>query len=333
VGVAIRAGLAGEALLRSGAGIWAWAAAGVGRADELDAGQRPIVLALAAYDACLLGDMERAAILGGRVIAVDDASAPALCAALGAVSLAALAGGDPAGAMAVLAEGRARLDARGTDDWTAMYLTGTASAVAWAGGDADTARAEAQRGLAGSRRIGAPTLLAGALYLHASALRDDRPDEALAAADESVRLTEAGAGDVGYSPALALVAALRDRAGDQAGAAGALRTAVVYEAGTGNRKNMMAMVVTAAALVLAGRPDTFDAAATLAGAIAGPVLGVFPVFWFTPSQQDRYQQDLTQVAATLGADRYTDAHQRGEAMTYDQIIAYILDQLERLADP
>ena len=64
---------------------------------------------------------------------------------------------------------------------------------------------------------------------------------------------------------------------------------------------------------------------------AGPVLGVFPAF-LTPPQQDRYQQRLAQVAATLGAERYADAQQRGAAMTYDQIIAYTLDQLDRLAD-
>ena len=54
--------------------------------------------------------------------------------------------------------------------------------------------------------------------------------------------------------------------------------------------------------------------------------------WRTPAQQDRYQQRLAQVAATLGAERHADAQQRGAAMTYDQIIAYTLDQLDRLAD-
>ena len=211
-----------------------------------------------------------------------------------------------------------------------MWLSGIASLVARVSGDDDTARAEAERALAGARRIGAPTLLAGALYLHAFAVCDDHPDEALAAAEESVRLTEAGAGDIGYSLALSLGATLRAAAGDHAGAARALRTAVVHEAGTGNR-NSMATAVNRTALVLAGLPDTFEAAATLAGAITGPVLGVFPVV-LTPPQQDRYRQRLAQVAATLGAERYGDAQQRGAAMTYDQIVAYTLDQLDRLAE-
>ena len=55
VGVAILAGLAGEALYRPASGIGAWATAGVGRADDLDAAQRPVLLGLAAYDAFLPG--------------------------------------------------------------------------------------------------------------------------------------------------------------------------------------------------------------------------------------------------------------------------------------
>ena len=64
--------------------------------------------------------IERAATLGGQAIAESDTFTPALCAALAAVSLSALAGGDPARAMAVLADGRARLDAAGANDWTAV---------------------------------------------------------------------------------------------------------------------------------------------------------------------------------------------------------------------
>ena len=165
---------------------------------------------------------------------------------------------------------------------------------------------------------------------YALAVCDDHPDEALTAAEESVRLIEAGAGDTAYSGALSLGATLRAAGGDYAGAAGALRTAIVHDAATGNR-NSMAAAVTCTALVLAGLPDTFEAAATLAGAGAGPVLGVVPALLTRP-QQDRHQHGLTEVAATLGAERYADAHQRGAAMTYDQIIAYTLEQLDRVAD-
>jgi len=84
-------------------------------------------------------------------------------------------------------------------------------------------------------------------------------------------------------------------------------------------------------LVLASLPDAFDAAATLAGAVAGPVLGAFPAF-LTPSQRDRYRQRLAHVAATLGADRFGEAQRQGAAMTYDEIVAYALTELDHLLD-
>jgi hypothetical protein len=70
-----RAGLTGKAFYRPSLGIVAWATAGVARADELDAAQRPVVLGLAAYDAFLQGQLWRAATLGGRAIARRTPSA------------------------------------------------------------------------------------------------------------------------------------------------------------------------------------------------------------------------------------------------------------------
>ena len=61
-------------------------------------------------------------------------------------------------------------------------------------GDRDTARTEADRGLAVARRLGIPTLLANALAAQGHALCNDDPREALAALDEAIGLFEAGAG-------------------------------------------------------------------------------------------------------------------------------------------
>ena len=282
LGVAILAGLAGEAIYRPGSGILAWATAGVGRADELDAAHRPVLLGLAAYDAFYLGqyragrDPRRP---GHRRIRHLHPGAVRRARRGQFVGLGRRGPGRGDGR-----PGRRPRPPRrqpGPTTGPPCSCPGSRAGSPGLSGDDDTARAEAERSLAGARRIGAPTLLAGALYLHAFAVCDDHPDEALAAAEESVRLTEAGAGDTGYSPALSLGATLRAAAGDHAGAARALRTAIVHEAGTGNRNNM-ANAVNCTALVLAGLPDTFEAAATLAGAVAGPVLGVFPA-WLTPA--------------------------------------------------
>ena len=168
------------------------------------------------------------------------------------------------------------------------------------------------------------------MSVHAQAVSDDDADEALAAAEESIRLTEAGAGDTVYSLASDTAAMLRAARGDHSGAARARRAAVAHGASTGQRSSMD-VDVCVAALILAADTDTFEAAATLAGAVE-PTLSV-SLGWFTPLQRDRYQHGLAQAAATLGADRCTAAHQRGAAMTYDQTVAYTLDQLDRLAGP
>jgi hypothetical protein len=159
---------------------------------------------------------------------------------------------------------------------------------------------------------------------------DEHPDEALAAADESVRLTDAGAGDVGYTGALSVGAMIRADRGDKIGASRAMRSAVRHNAKTG-LWNMLSFSVQVATFVLAGVPDTVEAAATLAGALTGPVLGVFPQF-LRPQQWVHYQQRLAEVTAALDEQFYADTRERGTVMTYDQIVAYTLEQLDRLAD-
>ena len=109
-----------------------------------------------------------------------------------------------------------------------------------------------------------------------------------------------------------------------------LRTAVVHEAGTGNRSNM-AIAVTATALVLAGLPATFEAAATLAGAIAGPVLGVFPGFGSPHHSRTATNKASPRWPPPSAPTATPTPNSEGAAMTYDQIIAYTLDQLDRLA--
>jgi hypothetical protein len=83
--------------------------------------------------------------------------------------------------------------------------------------------------------------------------------------------------------------------------------------------------------VFAGVPNTVEAAATLAGVLTGPVLGMFP--WFlSPRRRDRYEQRLAEVTAGLDDQLWADTQRHGATMTYDSIVAYALEQLDRLAD-
>jgi len=201
--------------------------------------------------------------------------------------------------------------------------------MAYLTGDLDTARAENVHALSCARRGGTPSLLAGALAIRARMLLDEAPDEALAAADESVRLVEAGAADWAYSPALQVPALLRSARGDSTSAARAIHTAVEHQARTGNRVQM-SIDLAIAVVVFASREDAFEPAATLAGAMSGPTLRDLPGLTGSDGQE-RYSRALATAAAHLGEVAYAENQQRGALMTYDEIIAYTLTSLGSLA--
>ena len=198
-------------------------------------------------------------------------------------------------------------------------------------GARETSRAEAHRHLTIARQMGVPTYLAASLADQGHTLCTDSPNEALAALEEAIGLfaTEAG-GDNQYGSALMDVAVLRAASGDVAGAAHAADAAIHQAARTGNRPEA-ADAVAIAAIVLAGHPDRLDAAATADGARHGPVLGPIPAT-FSAIHKARIDATVERVAASLGTDAFAAARRRGAAMTYDEIIAYTVDQLACIAD-
>ncbi len=329
-GVRILDGLVFEALQQPSWGIQAWVAAALARVDQLEATRRVGVYAAASIEAFSLGDMDRTGMLGRPVIAESATFTPALYTALCMVSTSYVARSDPAAAMAVLAEGRRLLPADAIDDWPACALHNLTAAIANLTGDHDTARSEVLQGVAVARRVGMPSLLAAALSIHGQVLCDENPQDALSALDEAIRLFEAGAGNVMYPPTLMISAVLRAGAGNLTGAVRAVHT-VVGQAVRNGRRPDLADGVAIAALVLAGNPDSYVAAATLGGARHGLSLGQIGAI-YSAIHQGRYDRALEQVATSLGHDAYTNARQHGAAMTYDEIIAYTLDQLARLTD-
>ena len=236
--------------------------------------------------------------------------------------------GDPTGAMTIAAEARQRLDAEASA-WVACGLRNLTCLFALGAGDQDTARPAAQEALAIARTVGAPTLLANALSAYSRTVLDENPTEALAAAEESMRLIEAGANDTSYNFVAQTAALVRSARGDYVGAALAIHAGLDHYVRVG-RRSLLSSLVAVAALVLAGLRDTSEAAATLCGAVSGPELGRFPTF--LPHAAARYEQTLAELEVTLGPDTYARAWQRGESMTYDEIVAYALEQLKRLAE-
>jgi hypothetical protein len=90
-------------------------------------------------------------------------------------------------------------------------------------------------------------------------------------------------------------------------------------------------VIPRVALVVAIHPDFLEAAATLAGALSGPVFAFSPAF-ISRRQRDDNDQRLADIAAALGTRAYTNAEQQGAAMTSDEVVAYATVQLGRLAN-
>jgi len=329
LGLRIICGLIGELQLRPSAGIQAWARSAFPRVDHLDPNQRVLVLAVAAHDALYLGQFARAQALGQQAISESTSFTPALVVAVVAEGFSALFAGDAARGQAVFAEGRRRLPANEVEPWLECVLHFEGFWMSYISGDLDTARAEDVRSLSCARRGAIPSLLAGALAIRARMLFEEEPVEALAAAEESIRLVEVGAADWAYSPALQVRALLRSARGDSIGAARALQTAVGYQARVGNRVQM-SIDLAVAVLVLASSEDTFEPAATLAGAISGPTLRHLPGLADSDGRK-RYSRALATIAAHLGTGTYAAAQQSGASMTYDEIITFTLTHLSSLA--
>jgi len=330
LGITILGGLNTEPATLYSTGMYAMAATALPRLEQLGGAQRCVVLNAAAHVANTVGDYEQGRVLGLQAIAAADALSTAWNSAMGMIAVAHVAAGDAASALALLAEGRRRVEAEGAIDWVDAGLHSITSFCAMAAGDFEMARSEAEQSLAVARRVGSPTMLTNALGQLACAILDDKPQEARAAAEETMRLVEAGAADHGpYGIAAWVVAVVGIADGDTAGAARAIRAAVEQAARVGWRLGL-AGSLRYATLVVAASAEGSEAAATLIGATNGPVLGRFASSFSSFGLPG--DRALEQVSSALGHNQYAQAERHGEEMTYDEIIAYTRDQLDRLAD-
>jgi len=329
LGVRVLDGLASEAGLHPSWGIQTWAVPAIAVVEQLGPEQRLVILAAAASDAFYSGRLDRAEALAVQAMGEAQTFTQGLLGALWVVCVSKVAAGDTAGALAVLADGHRCLENGGASDFLVCSLEAVTAWLHHLMGDDDSAGPLAQQAVASARRVQSPSVLAYALAAQARALADRTPDKALGAAEEAIRLVEAGAGDTTYTAALQTVGWLLVASGDIAGAARAVHTAIRYETGTGNRM-MIASALPIAVVVLSSHPESFPAAAELSGAINGPVLEQFPVF--LGSNKDPFERALAEVASALGPGTYGENREHGAAMTYDDIVSFTLDQLNRLAE-
>ncbi len=308
-------------------GIQRWAAPVLDRVDGFEPRHRAALCAAAGVEAFQAGDIEGGRALARRAIA-DSVSLTPACAA----AVAWLAGweavlGNDAALAAVLADAHRLLDAVdvGRDYWAAALATVEALAPGLAG---TFDGAVAENAVALARRSGVPNLLFSALGALGRVNFNADPDVALAAYDEASALFDAGAASGLFTMMQQDTAVLRAATGDHIGAARAARAAIEHGARNGDRINVVDTLAIAS-FVAAVRRD-LAVSATLVGARNGPALGAI-----RPGSVSIHvpliEAALARVAAELATVAYAAAYQRGGAMSYDEIVAYALEELGRMA--
>ena len=320
----IIAALAEEAAQDQAAGVGAWAERAMARADTAAAGLRFAVLGAAAWRAWQQADFE-----SGKLRALDAlrdtpaADWPCPHWAYIALALCRLLT-DDGDAHAVIEEGNRVLRSAGASPRVLTHLH--VSGVSAARGNPALVRAEAEAGLRYAREAGNPTGLAVALYGWAESWYLDDPDAALAALDESIALTRAGASDGVFGFALALAVQL-EAGTDQCreNAIATLRDAIAYSVDLGDRP--MVISACARAFQILAAFDLSALAAVFTGiAVTGPLAYLCIL---DPSRPDA-QQATERVRAELTENEYERAVSRGAAMSYYELCEFALAAFNEL---
>jgi predicted ATPase/class 3 adenylate cyclase len=324
--VRIVAALSFQAVLDRTAGIASWAERVLPLANRAARQLRVGVISAAAWNAAMRGDYARASALSDGVIGADDPGSTPLN-IYGPATLASMYSGDfhRCGRLISECEGLIREGAEQETDWQVVMIRAIAAILEILIGDLDNARARTGALLESARRSQSPTALALSLYTFGWASQYDDPGAALGALDESVELVRAGATDMIFSHALVRSAAIRARGGDQHAIEG-LREAIAYAHDIGSKTTIMT-ALDVAVWILADL-DKVAIAGELAGFLdAGVTIALNPVIG---AELDERMQSRAHLRALLGDARYDALAARGAAMSYEEMIPYLLGALDQV---
>jgi predicted ATPase/class 3 adenylate cyclase len=283
-----------------------------------------VLMGVAGFEAFVVGNTELARTLAIEVLHIDGASAHLVVLGYGLLMECERQDGALDEAMRVAAEQLVFLDANDVDDFARIGAHASQAVVALSAGHGAAARAVADDGLRGARRLTNPSALATALWITALTREFDHPEAALLALDESVALVRAGANDVNYGGALAHIARLRDRNGDVVDALGALDEALAHFQRVGPRKELI-VVIAQCARTFASHGYA-EPAAILAGIIAtGPLAGMG-----NRGTPERMERATSAARKQLGDTAYNNAYSSGSGMTYDEAIAFTRTTLDQV---
>jgi predicted ATPase/class 3 adenylate cyclase len=326
LGLRIIAALGWEAVLDRATGVGAWARRAVERAQRSPAETRAAVLGAAALDFAFSGDQDAARPLA---LAVLERGEPPNCpspgAALAALSIADAYSGDADRALQRVLETQTEYESRG-DPWLTAALFVLGAGWACVSNDGDNARRLGREAVRLARSSGNPSMLASALMQFGRAMQEEDPSAALAAFDESVELTHAGASSGSMTTVLAQAAPLMARAGNTPRALEALREAIVHSHEVVDRISMgQAVTRGAVTFALVGH---FEPVAVLDGAMHANVTGGHILV--TEQEAEEEVAASAQAREVLGPDEYEGLQTRGTRMSYEELVEYLIGELDGL---
>jgi predicted ATPase len=333
IGVGIVAHLSLEASANVASGIGAWAERAVPYVGASSSARRHAVLGGAAYYAHQgRGDLEtgRALAIQGAAEGLADLSGTVHALTETTLAMSYMATGEEAMLREVVADAHRGLDAIGGDAYARSALHSAFATMLLTVGDVVGAKQEADAGMKIARQLANPTCLTLAHFAFGWAWSNDDPDAALAAFDQSIALTRAGALDGAYGAALCQAALIRARKGDERGAVEGLREAIAYSHDVGDRVNFSNAVNRGTEIV--GRLGHAELSAVFGGIVAGQFLGTSLIYELRGSESWEHEAVLDHVREELGDDAFAAATARGQAMSYDDIVAFALGELDRILE-
>lgn len=172
--------------------------------------------------------------------------------------------------------------------------------------------------------FGALRDLLDATFNLARSIEHDDPVRALDAYEQAIALGRAGAAQMIIGPALVGVARLRSRMQDRVAALEALYEAISYGNYVGSRPIVVEVLGAGADILLrVGEPST--ATVLAASLLQGALLAIN-----VSSQRDaELERTLVSARQALGDEEYQRLVARGEAMSYEEVVEFVLDNVRR----
>jgi len=328
LGVGITAELAAQTACDMASGIGVWSELALPHAERSTPARRWSVRGAASYTATVWdGDPERAAAIARAALVEEIPSdSPALGLVYPGLGMALQYLEEWDELFATLERGEVDLAAIGAHPfWQANHQSTWSNFLATFGDLAQT-RLRAARALEIARELQNPSALALALFSVAWGEWEERPEVALAAVQESIALTRAGAVDGAFGGALVTLARVSETLGDRRAWFEALREAIAYSHEVGDFTNLTYALYYAVQVFTAiGEHEV--AAEVYGAAVLGRLRAM--ALSFGGREQERREHALSSMRNALGDDAFDAIAPRGAVADRDHVAALAIGVLDR----